>query len=271
MRSTSETKKGAPGGPRTVRELIPIANIVPDESNREITEDEDFAGLSDSIRVLGLLQPLHVQRQADGKYKLIDGERRWRAAQKVGLEVVPCDVWSGDSSPREAVLAGIVLNEQRQMHGAMHVARRLRETKNSYGLTAEHVAAQTGLPLDRVKTYLALFGASDELLRFFDERSIPLNVAAEFMRYEKATSEADARQLIKRYIASPMTRHELIAYRKKKTEPKGLAKASSATRRSGFGLAERIRTSFRKDKAAALAELEEVLTLLGYRVVEAQS
>src|SRR5207253_3241187 len=115
-----------------------------------------------------------------------------------------CDVWAADANASDALIAGIVLNEQRKAHGCVHVARRLREIKNTYGLTGEELAQRTGLPLDRVKTYLALFGGSDALLSFFEGQEISLKVAAEFMRYEKATNEACAKRLIERFLETPL-------------------------------------------------------------------
>jgi ParB family chromosome partitioning protein len=63
---------------------VPVDTIVPDPGNPHVAQDENFAALVDSIRVLGILQPLHVRR-AGQEVQLIDGERRWRAAQMVGL------------------------------------------------------------------------------------------------------------------------------------------------------------------------------------------
>jgi cytoskeletal protein RodZ len=60
----------------------------------------------------------------------------------------------------------------------VHTARRLRDIRNDLGLTHEQVAQHTGLPLDRIKTYASILGVSDHLLRFFEERVIPVKVAA---------------------------------------------------------------------------------------------
>src|SRR5882672_8166480 len=83
-----------------VRLVLHATAIVPDEANRRIIEDDDFDALCDSIRLLGILQPLQVWHRADGTHRLIDGERRWRAAQKIGLKDIPCDVWPDDVDRR---------------------------------------------------------------------------------------------------------------------------------------------------------------------------
>src|SRR5262249_15101678 len=110
---------------KRVLSVLPIDQIVPDERNRTIEEDEDLEALVDSIRVFGVLQPLHVQSLGENKYRLVDGERRWRAAQKGGLKKIPCEIWE-PSKAQDAAIAGVVLNEQRKAHSPIHVARRLR-------------------------------------------------------------------------------------------------------------------------------------------------
>src|SRR5262245_58976997 len=110
----------------TVRTMLPTAAIVPDEKNRHVLDDDDFEALCDSIRVLGVLQPLQVWRTPDGTHQLVDGERRWLAAQRVGLVEVPCDVWPCETDPRCVAVAGVVLNEHRRAHGCIHVAQRLQ-------------------------------------------------------------------------------------------------------------------------------------------------
>src|SRR5687767_5673417 len=87
------------------RAMLPVAAIVPDQGTRRIVEDDDFDSLCDSIRLQGLLQPVHVLRQPDGTHRLMDGERRWRAAQKLGLTEIPCEVWPSDADPRRVAVA----------------------------------------------------------------------------------------------------------------------------------------------------------------------
>src|SRR5262245_1814275 len=197
-----------------VRINVSIGLIVPDSKNRPVVEDSEFDGLCDSIQLFGLLQAVHVWRQADGRYQIIDGERRWRAAQKVNLAEIPCDVWPADAERRRVTVAGLAMNEHRKAHGSLHVARRLREIKNDSGLSHAELADQTGLPLDRVKSYFSLFAASDELLSFLEQQEVPLKAAVELVRYERATNEARARRLTERYKKSPLTAQEIIALRK---------------------------------------------------------
>jgi ParB family chromosome partitioning protein len=248
--------------------ILPIASITPDPNNRPIDEDDDdFIALVDSIRVLGVLDPVQVRMESD-RFLLVDGERRWRAARKAGLVELPCYVWAASVTSRETLIAGVVLNEQRQPHSCIHVARRLRELKITNGLTGEQVAAATGLSLDRVKTYLCLFNGSEFLLEFFAKHDVSLTIAAELIRYEKATNEARARALALRHLEVPLSREELVRRRKQDSE--------SSQKKDPAGSAKTIRTSslgrsleraWSRDPRAARMELETVLSTMGFRLV----
>jgi ParB family chromosome partitioning protein len=128
--SKGPRQKG-PGAEAQMRVLrdIPVGEIDRDPDNRVIDDkDEGLSALVDSIRIFGVLQRLHMRAQGD-RFQLIDGERRYRAALAVGLEVVPCEVWPARANRGDVVAAGIVLNDQRQAHSSIHVARRLRDLK----------------------------------------------------------------------------------------------------------------------------------------------
>jgi len=219
---------------------------------------------------MGILVALQVQQHADGKFQIWDGERRWRAALRSGVPTVPCDVWPETASRRDLVLAGVVINEQRQPHSCLAVARRLRAVKNQFAESQEKVAARTGLPLSRVEWYLNLFNASDQLLAFFDTSGVPLKTAVELVRYEKAAGEVATRRLMERHRADPLTCREIGAIRRRHRQ-KHMAKESTneptAPRGPQSSFASRVVAAFRRDPAAARAELIAVATKLGLRLV----
>jgi len=66
----------ANGAASVSRAVVPMSTIVPDEDNRRVLEDDDFEALCDSIRVLGVLQPVQVWRRSDGTHRLIDAKNR---------------------------------------------------------------------------------------------------------------------------------------------------------------------------------------------------
>ncbi len=246
---------------------VPIDSICPDEGNRTIDEEgEEFCALVDSIRVLGLLSPIHVQAQGE-RFQIIDDERRWRACKQVGLTEVACEIWPASANVGDTLVAGVVLNEQRQAHRAIHVARRLRELKIAGGLTGEQVAERTGLSIDRVKTYLCLFGGSEFLLEFFNANDVPVRVAAEMIRYEKATNEARARKLAQRYLETPLSPVDIIRIRKREVESKsGAPENGPATTRRGSAVSA-LERAWKSDPTRVRGELEDALKGFGYRLV----
>jgi hypothetical protein len=168
-------------------------------------------------------------------------------------------------------MIGLSLNEHRESAGSLHVARRLRDIKNELGLSHEELAGRTGLPLDRIKTYFSLFGGSESLLTFLDQRDVPLKLAIEFVRYEKATNEGSARKLTARRLKSPLSVAELMQVRRR-LEKKGKDKLSTGEIRP-VG-ANRLETLLRglgrelqRDRATTMAALEKLLGPLGYYLV----
>jgi ParB family chromosome partitioning protein len=250
--------------------MLPIGSILADENNRKVVADEDLQGLVDSIRVLGILQPLHVEALSSSSYRLIDGERRWRAAEATGLGQVPCIVWHKGGRPEDPILAGVVLNDQRKAHSPLDTARRLREIKNNCGLTVEQLSSRTGISVDRIKAYLGLFLASDHLLEFFEAHEVPLKIAIEIMRFEKATTEGRARRLVASYLESPMSHRELVAMRKRATASDESRRERGDDRAPRADLGHRILASFRRDADAALAQVREALRSIGFEVVTAE-
>jgi ParB-like chromosome segregation protein Spo0J len=241
--------------------------------NRVIDETSDtFLELLDSVRLLGVVNPPQIQQCTGGRYLMHDGERRIRSARLAKLDNVECDIWP-EATSRDVILASIALQTNHDPHRAIHVARRLRDTKNEFGLTLEQLAQRTSIPLHRINTYLSLMKAGDDLLVFFREVDIPVSIASAMVRYQRDTNEARTRSLIERYRSRPMTREEILALRKRDSDAAGdrgdEAEPADDRRdpRSEPVLSRRFETVFRKDPAAALPRLTAVLEQLGYRLV----
>jgi ParB/RepB/Spo0J family partition protein len=271
MKAAAERQAPGALSCRAVHKEVPRDQIVRDENNRVIARDDDFQALVDSIRVLGILQDLIVHEQGDGSYRLVDGERRWHAAAEAGLASLPCKVWPPDVRADQLIAAGIVVNEQRKAASCIHVARRLREIRNTSGpteLTHEQIAQRTGLALDRVKKYFSLLGASEYLLDFFDEQDMALKVAVAFVRFEKATNEGKARRLAEAYPSNPLTASEIDARRVRAGEKKA-SKQETQPAPKRARLVTWVQSALKRDAAAVVAQLGPVFEEFGMRVVPA--
>ncbi|MEQ1940900.1 ParB/RepB/Spo0J family partition protein [Mesorhizobium sp. VNQ89] len=107
-----ETAQAKPAVVTTADGRVPIEFVSPNPKNpRRSFAEADLADLAQSIREHGIVQPVLVRRKADGKYEIIAGERRWRAAQKAGLTEIP--VLVRDVDDRTALELAIIENVQR--------------------------------------------------------------------------------------------------------------------------------------------------------------
>lgn len=98
--------------------------------------------LAESIRAHGLIQPLVVTRSGDSGYTLIAGERRWRAAQLIGLESVPAVI--KDAAPQTMLELALVENVQRADLNPLEEATAYRQLIDEFGLTQEQVSQRVG-------------------------------------------------------------------------------------------------------------------------------
>lgn len=121
---------------------LPISTIQPNRYQpREHFGEEQLSALADSIREVGVLQPVLV-RPADDGYELIAGERRWRAARRAGLQAIPALIRTTDDA--SALEHALVENVHRADLNALEEAAAYQQLIEDFGLTHEQVAARVG-------------------------------------------------------------------------------------------------------------------------------
>ena len=137
--------------------------------------EERLEELAQSIRTNGIIQPLLVRRLAGGRYQLVAGERRWRAAQRAGLQRVPCVV---REIPEDRMLElALIENIQRQELNAIEEAfayKRLIETLN---LTQEMVAQRVGRDRTYITNYLRLLRLPEDIQQLVEQEKISMGHA----------------------------------------------------------------------------------------------
>lgn len=134
---------------------LPIGSVHPNPLQpRRMFDEETLEGLTDSVRELGVLQPVLVRAKDDG-YELIAGERRWRAAKRAGLPTIPAVVRTTDdvSSLEQA----LVENLHRQDLNALEEAAAYQQLIEDFGLTQDQVAKRVGKSRSAVANQLRLF------------------------------------------------------------------------------------------------------------------
>ena len=126
---------------QAVRDL-PISEIDPNPYQTRTTFDEQALNeLAASILVNGIVQPI-VVRPNNGRYQLIAGERRWRASQKLGREIIPAVI--KQVSNEQAMEMTIVENLQREGLNPMEEARAFDRLSSEFNLTQEQMSQRTG-------------------------------------------------------------------------------------------------------------------------------
>lgn len=137
-------------------EELPISSIQANQHQPRATFDEDsLASLTDSVREIGVLQPVLVRPLGDGRYELIAGERRWRAARRAGLQTIPAVVREVDDA--SSLEQALVENLHRQDLNPLEEAAAYQQLIEDFGLTQEQAAKRVGKSRSAVANLLRLF------------------------------------------------------------------------------------------------------------------
>lgn len=127
------------GGTQTLR----LSQIDPTPGQpRKTFESEALAQLADSIGAHGVLQPILVREVAPDRYRIVAGERRWRASKMAGLSEIPAIIV--DMSEREAAEVALIENIQREDLNPIEEALGYETLKKEYGLTQEEISEKVG-------------------------------------------------------------------------------------------------------------------------------
>ena len=141
---------------------IPQGDILPNPNQpRKRFDYDELEGLSQSIRANGILQPLIVRALENGKYELVAGERRLRAARLTGLTKVPCVV--SDISETDSAIFAVLENLQRQDLDYFEEAEALAILVSDYHLGQEELCKKLGKAQSTISNKLRLLKLSDEM------------------------------------------------------------------------------------------------------------
>jgi ParB family chromosome partitioning protein len=142
---------------------IPTALIRPNPSQpRKRFDDGAIAGLAESIAAAGVVQPLIVRPLRDGRYELIAGERRWRAASRAGLETVPALVRDADESRR--LETALIENLAREDLNPVDAARACATLVEDLRISKEELARRLGRSRPAISNLIRLLDLPAEAL-----------------------------------------------------------------------------------------------------------
>lgn len=134
---------------------IPIGQITPNPNQpRREFDPVALKELSDSIKELGIVQPITLRDQGDGTYLIIAGERRWRASQMAGLQTIPAYVRTVDDE--NMMEMALIENIQREDLNALEIALAYQHLLEQYNLTQERLSERVGKNRSTITNYLRL-------------------------------------------------------------------------------------------------------------------
>ena len=151
-------------------DYIDINDIKPNSNQPRKTFDEDKLNeLAASIEEHGLIQPL-VLRKAEKGYEIVAGERRWRAARKIGIREIPCIV--RELTDEENMLLAIIENMQREDLNPIEEAEGIRQMIDTYGLTQEEVSKSVGKSRPYIANSLRLLRLPETVRKYVEDGSL---------------------------------------------------------------------------------------------------
>ena len=163
------------GGSSTINE-IELSDIEPNPNQpRREFDQEALQELANSIREIGIIQPITLRQADNGKYQIIAGERRWRAAQMAGLEFIPAYIRTiNDENVMEMAL---VENIQREDLNAIEIALAYQHLVETSGLTQERIADRVGKSRTAVTNYLRLLKLPAQVQMALQEKTVDMGHA----------------------------------------------------------------------------------------------
>lgn len=155
--------------------------------------------LADSIKAQGIVQPVVVRPVDGGRYELIAGERRWRAAQLAGLSEIPAIIREVDD--RAAMAMGLIENIQRQDLNAMEEATALQRLLNDFGLTHQQVAEAVGKSRSAVSNLLRLLELDTQVKTLVEERRMEMGHARALLSLEPEAQKTAAKTVVDKNLS----------------------------------------------------------------------
>lgn len=207
----------APMGRSTTESLIPISLIDPNPAQpRTSIRPEALEQLARSIQESGVVQPILLRPVANGRFQIIAGERRFRAAQKLGLPTIPAVVRTiADDRVLEFAL---VENIQREELTPIEEAQALRRLQDELGLTQEALAGKVGKDRATVANTLRLLRLPAEIREDVQQGALSAGHARALLAVEDASTLRDlAAQAIKQGLSVRQLEARVQALKNPKT------------------------------------------------------
>jgi len=211
----------------TSSRLVPIDRIdVNPDQPRMVLDEAALDDLTASVREHGVLQPILVRPRADGRYQLIAGERRWRAARKAGLQTVPAMIEEIDDDT--ALEIAIIENLQREDLSPLDEAMMFERMTAEHGYSVRKLAQKLGKDKGYIENRLRLADAPPEIKQLVSLRKDTLSHAYELLKVEDPRKRRRLAEQVARGELSLAKLHDRVEGRRS-TRPRTDAATASAT------------------------------------------
>jgi ParB family chromosome partitioning protein len=194
----SSAGQGEGAGPRGLP--IDLIQRNPGQPRKHFNEDE-LNELAHSIRTHGVLQPILVRPIAGGKYEIVAGERRWRAAQRAGLHAIPAVI--REMGEQDVLEIAIVENVQRSDLNPIEEAQGFQALIEKFGRTQQEIADAVGKSRPHIANMLRLLSLPDDLQEMVRDGRLSSGHARAIL------TAPDPRGLAKRAIAEGLNVREI--------------------------------------------------------------
>ena len=200
-----------------------------DYQPRGAMDEARLEELARSIRTHGVIQPIVARRLDSGRYQIIAGERRWRAAQRAGLLRVPVVINDASASDEKRRLEmALIENLQREDLNAIEEALAYQRLATDFGLRQDDIAAQVGKDRSSIANSLRLLKLPDEVRAEVASGRLSMGHARAIVAL---TGEADQRRVARDVLARGLSVRETEALVKRLTTPAPPAGAKTPPRK----------------------------------------
>ncbi len=174
---------------------VKLSDIDPNENQpRKLFYDDSLEELAESIRIHGIIQPLALRKTQGGRYEIIAGERRFRAARRAGLTEVPAIIVDVDEKEMQEL--ALIENLQREDLNPVEEAEGIKALLERFSLTQEAAAARLGKPRASLANALRLLALSPDALALLREGKIERGHAKVLLSLPKELQDSAAQKVV---------------------------------------------------------------------------
>jgi ParB family chromosome partitioning protein len=237
---------------------------------RQVFQEDKLEELAQSIRAHGFIQPI-VVRRAGERYQIIAGERRWRAAQRLGLSRVPVAIKS--ISDESLLEVSLIENIQRENLNPIEEAKAYHRLSQEFDLTQEQVAQRTGKDRSTVTNFLRLLKLPKEVQQMVLDDELSMGHARAILAMEGVDEQRGLAEQTIKLAWSVRQVEKVIAARKTPVRPKQMkrgdpnVRAATETLERSLGTRVRIVEKGKKGKIEIEYYSQEELQRLYERLV----